>query len=218
MINPLFSINIYKTKFNNIKKLKSICEFDIQSESFSSDRASYKDLFNEPSKVSSNLHSWRDNSGTEKLHTTEPFSEITQFIESHAKIYWDHIEYYNDVRPKIYQSWITKYHHGGFIDKHDHLPASLTGVLYLNASPEQGNLVFENPLELWLRTQPYSADKRKGSFFQQEIPVATGDLILFPGYLRHYTLPNRSQQDRIIMSFNLNSTGQFDNPYRKKIL
>ena len=203
MINPLFSTNIYKTKFNNIKKLESICESDIVAELVSSDRSSYRYVFPEPSKVSSNLHSWHDNFGTEKLHATELFSEITQFVESHAKIYWDNIEYYNDVCPKIYQSWITKYHHGGFIDKHDHIPASISAVLYLSASPEQGNVVFENPLELWLRTQPYSADKLKGSFFEQEIPVATGDLILFPSYLRHWTQPNRSQKDRIIMSFNL---------------
>ena len=197
----LFSVEIKKTSFESKELLETLCQ-EVEHLPMTQSHSALRG--NTTSSYSKN---------SERLHQLPVFADLVEFIETQAKIYWDELGYYPDLYPKIYQSWITKYHHGGFIDKHDHIPASLSGVLYLSASPEQGNLVFENPLELWLRTQPYSADKRKGSFFEREIPVTTGDLIMFPAYLRHYTLPNRSQKDRIIMSFNLNSTGQFDNPY-----
>ena len=44
-----------------------------------------------------------------------------------------------------------------------------------------------------------------GDIIQYEPPnVKEGDLILFPSYLLHYTRPNTSDSERIVLSFNLN--------------
>ena len=211
MIEGLFPVNIYRTQYDNIDGLRNLCQLDLLAGNFSSDRKYQEHLLNE--KTSSNIYSWRTNTGAEKIHNTAEFNKIKTFIELHAKIYWDSLGYYSDVNPKIYQSWITHYHHGGVINKHNHGRAQLAGVLYLNASPEHGNIVFENPLELLLRTQPYREEIVYGADFGQELNVNTGDLILFPSYLKHYTLPNSTNEDRIIMSVNLNSDGEYYNPY-----
>jgi len=213
-IQKLFSVDIYKTKFDDIGALRQIIESHNVDKTKSTNFSSYMHLLDK--NTTSDLYAWRTTPGAEKLHDTNNFATIKKFIEHHAKIYWDALGYYTDVVPKIYQSWITHYHQDGFIHKHNHARSQLAGVLYLQASPEQGNLVFENPLELLLSTQPYREKIVHKSSFEQEIPVNTGDLILFPSYLKHYTLPNTTTEDRIIVSVNFNHNGEYHNSYLEK--
>ena len=36
-----------------------------------------------------------------------------------------------------------------------------------------------------------------------QIKVLEGDLLIFPSYLPHYVEPNKSDEDRIVISFNI---------------
>jgi hypothetical protein len=82
-----------------------------------------------------------------------------------------------------------------------------TAVLYVDASPEQGNLVIENPLEMVLMTQPVSPDVKYP--LGEEIAVSSGDLVIFPGFLRHSVKPNNTDKPRLILGFNIGCRGQY---------
>jgi uncharacterized protein (TIGR02466 family) len=211
MIVNLFPVPIYKTKYNNLTELAEIRNSDLVRSFPVGDPYTQGGHLNGDAQSSSG--SWKEISGAEQVHNSQEFVNVSKFIETHAKIYWDELDYFPDVYPKIYQSWLTCYHKGSSISIHNHGRARLVCVVYLDANPEQGNIVFENPMELLYTTQPYSLNYLQKNKICQEIEVNTGDVIIFPSWLKHYTLPNNTDKDRIILTSNLNDNGNYYNPH-----
>ena len=55
-------------------------------------------------------------------------------------------------------------------------------------------------------------DKEKFNLWNSDtwfFPVKTGDLVMFPGWINHKSLPNESDEDRIIIGTNYFITGKF---------
>jgi uncharacterized protein (TIGR02466 family) len=199
---PLFATEIYKTRFENVDKLSQLCQSKVITDRLTDRQGGQEYLLNEHTKNS--FLNWKDHD--KQIHEEEDFREVIDFIEKHGKIYWDSLGYYPSVVPKVYQSWTVLYEEGGRVASHSHAPEVLVGVLYMNASPDQGNIVFENPMDVLLSTQPYVRSQYENRF-NQEVEVNTGDLILFPGYLKHYTIPNATDKNRVVLAINFNTTG-----------
>lgn len=74
---------------------------------------------------------------------------------------------------------------GTYVKPHNHysesFPNSISGVFYLQKPKNSGNFVMED----------------------KEILVETGDLILFESTAMHWTKKNQSNENRIVISFNL---------------
>ena len=88
---------------------------------------------------------------------------------------------------------------------HSHA-AFISGVYYLQTNENSGDIVFRHPSPL----HPYFMKDIDVKFYHPTIAnewafsPKSGDLYLFPSYLEHYVLPNRSDSDRISFAFNLN--------------
>ena len=131
----------------------------------------------------------------EILHKDPRFVAIAEWITEHAKIYWQEIGYSARYEPEIEKSWIQRYHgqcHGLHVHNHPGMP--LSASFYFDGSPEQGNFVVEDPLDLLLSQVPYLPQGR--NFRMKQIPIKTGQLIIIPGYLRHSVLPNTTDRTR----------------------
>ena len=137
----------------------------------------------------------------------EETKEVVEFVEKAAKEYWKSCNYHQGLEPFVFQMWANVTPKGGFIDSHLHGNMPFTGVLYVDASPEQGNLIIENPMEMVLMTQPISPDIKYP--IGTEIEVQTGDLVMFPGYIRHSVKPNLSDRQRLILAFNIGCHGHY---------
>jgi uncharacterized protein (TIGR02466 family) len=76
----------------------------------------------------------------------------------------------------------------------------LSGVYYLTAPQDCGDIVFRDPRPgaLGAPFRLFKDDCDHASF----TPFA-GLMILFPSYLEHFVLPSRSDEDRISISFDL---------------
>jgi uncharacterized protein (TIGR02466 family) len=208
MIQNLFSLDIYNTKFEDSKLLEKLSSPKYLE-------TLYLGTYSEKSygvlgKNKSGLNSWYKFKDSEKIHLRPEFNPIKEFIEKHAKIYWDHLGYYNDISPKIYQSWANLVASESDGKIHNHGRTAIAGVLYLSASPEQGNIVFENPMDLILSGLSNLSNTKQ---IYKEILVTTGTLLLFPGYLKHFTLPNKTNFNRISYAFNLNEDGSYINKH-----
>jgi uncharacterized protein (TIGR02466 family) len=208
MIQNLFSLDIYNTKFEDSKLLEKLSnpEYLETLHLGSYSEKSYGLL----GKNKSGLDSWHKFKDSEKIHLRPEFNPIKGFIEKHAKIYWDYLGYYNDISPKIYQSWANLVASEGDGKIHNHGRTAIAGVLYLSASSEQGNIVFENPMDLILSGLSNLSNTKQ---IYKEILVTTGTLLLFPGYLKHFTLPNKTNFNRISYAFNLNEDGSYINKH-----
>lgn len=143
------------------------------------------------------------------LHTRfiEETKPIIDFVEQCAKEYWGQCGYFQSLTPFVYQMWANKTPKDGYIDSHLHGNMPFTAVLYVRAEENQGNLFLENPLDTLLMTQPIGPNVPYP--MGEEITVRSGDLVMFPGYLKHSVRPNRSDKERLILAFNIASKGQY---------
>jgi uncharacterized protein (TIGR02466 family) len=99
-------------------------------------------------------------------------------------------------------SWANVYPQGAFVPAHNHGTSHWSGVYYVKANNNCGDLIFTDPKEYALNNEPENI-KWRGRI-DMRVHVEAGTLLLFPGYLKHQTMPNQSGADRIVISFNIN--------------
>jgi uncharacterized protein (TIGR02466 family) len=196
----LFPLTIYKNFYDKIDEVKQ-------------DLFSKLDHVFENSEKQNNvfmrqgtLCSYHTNS---YLHVEYPeeTKDVVKFVEDCAKECWKENGYHQELEPFVFQMWANKTPRGGYIDSHLHGNMPFTAVLYIDASPEQGNLMIENPMEMILMTQPISPDIKYP--IAEEISIKSGDLVMFPGYIRHSVKPNNTDKPRLILGFNIGCQGNY---------
>jgi uncharacterized protein (TIGR02466 family) len=104
-----------------------------------------------------------------------------------------------DIHYSVDTSWINRHTTGAWTDEHVHKATAFVAVYYLKAPENCGNLLVRNPLEYHWNFYP-----EKDSLVEiwKPIPITTGDLILFPGWLYHKSEVNKSLDTRYVMSVN----------------
>lgn len=133
--------------------------------------------------------------------------QVVEFVEAAAKAYWKECGYFDGLEPFVFQLWANVTPKGGWVHSHLHGNMPMTGVLYVDASPEQGNIVIENPMDMVLMSQPIGPDVRYP--MGEELNITSGDLLLFPGYLKHSVKPNTLDTPRLILGFNIGCRGNY---------
>lgn len=133
---------------------------------------------------------------------------VFDWITAHGKEYWKILNLSTHLDPYILQLWATAVKRGGFVASHNHNPVPVSGVFYLKAEPKLGNLYLENPLDLLIGKSPYHVDERTPTRFNHEIESTSGKLVLFPGWMKHFTRPNPTDELRMSMAVNFGCQGQ----------
>ena len=130
------------------------------------------------------------------------FSDIIQnfFI----KIFVDEMGWeYNPDKIKITGMWSIINKKGSFNIQHNHPNAYLSAVYYVQVSENSGNIKFFDPREQKNIRQPKIKNYTDTSAAITEMTPQEGDLLIFPAYLYHSVSKNLSEDDRIIISFNV---------------
>jgi uncharacterized protein (TIGR02466 family) len=133
---------------------------------------------------------------------------IRDFINLHGKEYWNVLNFSKFLNPYVLQLWVNTVKKGGFTSSHNHNPVPIAGVFYINSRPELGNLFLENPLDLVLGKSAYHSETRTPTRFNYEVQATSGKLVLFPGWMKHFTTPNPTDETRISMAVNIGCYGQ----------
>ena len=85
---------------------------------------------------------------------------------------------------------------GGNLSPHMHENGWVSGSVYINVPPklkaDSGNLVVS------IEDEQSNLEENKKS-----IDVVTGSLCLFPSSLHHYTIPFESNEERIVLAFDV---------------
>jgi tetratricopeptide (TPR) repeat protein len=91
--------------------------------------------------------------------------------------------------------WLISMTRGGKLEPHMHEYGWISGSVYINvpskSKPDSGNLVV------------CIEDNLIGANEQESIDVITGSLCLFPASLLHYTIPFESEEERIVLAFDI---------------
>lgn len=134
------------------------------------------------------------------------WSEAAGFIYSFANTM---IQSVNNVatKPAFIHIWTTIYPPGAFVPEHIHSNAQLSGVFYAKAPENCGNIVFRDPSSV-AKTMFIRKMKEFPTVDTRHVhEVRTGAMVIFPAWLPHFTEVNQSNEDRIIVSFNINMVG-----------
>jgi hypothetical protein len=95
--------------------------------------------------------------------------------------------------------WIIRMKSGGELKPHIHDKGWISGSIYINSpsklNADSGNLVVS------LGEEEDLTGKR--TIMEEMIDVATGSLVLFPASLTHYTIPFESEEERIVLAFDV---------------
>lgn len=102
---------------------------------------------------------------------------------------------------ELYNIWININPPGAYNALHDHFQSVFSGVYYVEAGENQGNIVFERDDNAQYFIPPVE-NKNYFNSTACTYKAKTSALYIFPSWLKHRVDPNESQTDRISISFN----------------
>ena len=104
-------------------------------------------------------------------------------------------------------AWININPPEAFNMKHNHPTSDLSGVLWIKAPQDCGDIIFESPRSFATHQEidSYTEDFKKNNnyFHSYYFPPTEGRIIVFPSHLEHFVDFNKSNEDRISVSFNI---------------
>ena len=103
--------------------------------------------------------------------------------------------------PKEYSlyGWLISMKSGGELQPHIHENGWLSGSIYINVPPKKN--VDSGSLVVALGKDSDTTDPSLNS--KKIIDVVTGSMVLFPASLMHHTIPFESEEDRIVLAFDV---------------
>ena len=132
-------------------------------------------------------------------------SRVKNFLDEHMNNF---IENVIEIKNKFVmtQSWSTITKKGQQHQLHNHPNAMFSLVFYVSAEgSKSGNFVFNFESSRLCERWNFSLDVKKYNTFNSftwDFEVNTGDLIIFPAWMQHYTRENTTNNDRIIVGAN----------------
>ena len=107
-------------------------------------------------------------------------------------------------------AWININGPGAYNTLHSHPSTDLSGVMWIKSPKDCGSIAFVNPNDHSTYNEIYSYTQEfKDQFFVHHaywLPPLEGRMIIFPSHLQHEVKENKSNEDRISVSFNVNLT------------
>ena len=126
------------------------------------------------------------------------FSNLKKFCENTIQEYL-HTIYQTDQKIKITQSWINKNPPGTIHTLHQHPNSFLSGVFYFQVD-QSTPIEFISNYSPTLVLESNSYNEFTGTSYT--FSATEGTLILFPSYIKHRVGLNKTNSDRISLSFN----------------
>ena len=185
MIIDIFKTSIYKTSLQNQEYINY-----------------FIDLLNKERKL--NNSNYVSNIGgfqSKSLNTIDDNIKENLFIKPTL----EYIKQFNkDYKIELANFWINCNNKNDYNLLHNHPDCNISGVYYIKAPENSGRIVFQNgDLAKMSSKNQYCFDD--ANFYSRYfVQVKQYDLILFSSDTFHYVEPNRSNDERISVAFNLN--------------
>ncbi len=193
MTNPslFFPTPVWASKINNYK--------ETNEEIY----AYIKKLYQEDKEgiTRSNLKGWHSKDFNLKHKETQNFVNlISPNIEQVLKdMNWDNEKQIT----KITSMWAIINKGGASNARHHHGNSSISAAYYVRAPKKCGEIVFYDPRPAPVYSHPWATKPNSLNAMVNSITPSEGVLVLFPSYLDHSVNANLSDDERIVISFNI---------------
>ena len=193
LLNPT-PIWYYKARENKIDHIQSELDEAYQSIEFDNDNSTSNNI--------AKPHGVSDPTFTKSILHEKNCTSLINEIDYNTVIFCEMMGLSTDDPYTYDASWFAKFKPGDFANNHRHTPSDIAGVYYYKISGEQSGLNVEcsNPLidSNYVTCSPFGG--------ATEFPAEVGTILLFPGYVPHFVSQNRTDEDRVSVSFNLTFT------------
>ena len=92
---------------------------------------------------------------------------------------------------------------GAYNERHHHQNSALSAAYYVCAPENCGNINFYDPRPAPVYSHPYIKNYNSLNSKVNSIVPSDGLLVLFPSYLDHSVSINKSEKERMVISFNI---------------
>ena len=196
-IYPLFSKPVY------VRKLDLDCHKILKLIDNNFEQAGVKD------NINSNVENITSASVNKKVLENKKLKFIKNIVEKELKFYTEEILRYTN-RFKMTTSWFTKSKPNQQSNYHSHTNSMFSGVLYLQAFENSGNISFtdyRNNSMFNLIPKDYNVYNSIEYYFR----IEPGLILFFPSEMHHKILTNRSKKTRFSLAFNFIPIGNINN-------
>ncbi len=123
-------------------------------------------------------------------------------IENYSKKFISDEQGFIKYWPKKFSlnGWIVNMKSGGKLKPHIHEAGWISGAIYIQI-PEKK---IKNSGNFVVCYDDIENKEKLEESFDKIIDVTTGDIVIFPSSLMHYTIPFESNEERIVLAFDLN--------------
>lgn len=139
------------------------------------------------------------------LNLTELHEEILKC----ALVYTQHMGLQVDALQLRVDSWINFFEPNQSEQQHNHYGNFLSGTYYVQGEPHSGCYRFFDPAvqkTMWKGIYLQGCSPSMSNLSSGEYTPLPGKMILFPSWLDHAVMANKSDQTRISIAFNINPT------------
>ena len=134
-------------------------------------------------------------------HLNHAFQDFYKWLEPIYKhILINEWKLFEEFEYIVGNSWVNVHEKGGTTLEHHHGPAALVAATYLNLPKDGGFIQFKDPLEY---QKTFQTRKESTTIDWKTIPAVTGDVLLFPGWMRHRTQQSASTEERWVLTTNV---------------
>ncbi len=131
------------------------------------------------------------------------FQDLTSFITEKAHGYARQQRFdLNNFQLLMSTFWVNIQPRFCFHAEHIHPYSHISGVYYLSAPPDSGEIVFKDPRPVRTMSMPPYTQLGSENSDVFTVAPAEGHLLLFPSWLTHAVRQNNTEYDRISLSFN----------------
>lgn len=151
--------------------------------------------------IKSNIKGWHSNDFELKDIEVKNFINLIspQINQALVDMNWD----INNQLIKISSMWAIINIGGAANARHHHGNSAISAAYYVRAPKNSGDLVFYDPRPAPVYSHPHSKKPNHLNAMVNSVSPVEGALVLFPSYLDHSVNENLSNEERIVISFNV---------------
>jgi uncharacterized protein (TIGR02466 family) len=148
----------------------------------------------------SNINGWQ--SQVIPFDKNDEIKKAIQVIASTHYAYTNAFGTKDNLEFSIDNYWINISNKGGYNAAHNHPQSLFSCVFYIKTPKDSGDIVFYKNYMEQFAINPYTKNDNAYNFETVKYPAIKKRVIVFPSYVLHSVEENKSDEDRISISFN----------------
>lgn len=131
-------------------------------------------------------------------HAWPELRDFREWLQTPLDFVWQHHNF-RQYNTSVMNSWINIHKKSGVTLEHNHSHTPLVITAYLKLPTDSGFIEFRDPLEYHKTNTPITPEEE----LWKAVPCKTNDILIFPGWIKHRTQPNLTDNNRIVLTMNI---------------